>query len=318
MGLSLAATVLFDSLYLEPGLVTAYELIEQLDVKDRLYLIYLSRGAEEEQEDLALIQTLCEEFRAKVSIHAITLNNSLPAFSSCHFNNAILYKALLPLAINSEPYLVNFDAGILLGGKFGAFWKQLKHDLVHRDDGRWIIGAHCHNPEDMLPSALGGVPHNAYYPAGNLLVFHTRRYLESAWQKKFLDNYSQFTRYLNYAEQELMCLCSAEGEIMALPGMKQRITPFLGLEVLRHKTQPLELSVLQDCLFFKFVGSLKPWKYWVLDPNKFIYLKRRSLLEAKFPLNGVPAIERHRTSCNRDEWASEFLRAYDSYLTEQQ
>jgi hypothetical protein len=120
--------------------------------------------------------------------------------------------------------------------------------------------------------------------------------------------------HLTYAEQELMCLTAIEGEIIPLRGLDQRITPFLGLEVLLGRENRISPSCIDDCLFFKFVGTIKPWKYWVLDPNKSLYTKRRAMLEEKFSLSGIPLIEKNRVSIPNETYLLQFLKAYDIYI----
>jgi hypothetical protein len=79
----------------------------------------------------------------------------------------------------------------------------------------------------------------------------------------------------------------------------------------------MELRTQVDNLaYFKFVGSFKPWKYWVLDPNKAVYTKRRALLETRFPLSGRPIIEKFRLESIRPEWPLAFLKEYDRHLVD--
>ncbi len=310
--MNIAISILFDSAYIEPALVTAHDVFTRLARIPKLYLIYLLSGSKEDLENIRIIQNFCSRFGSEVSIVPITLQNTLAKLSVYHFNNSIIYKALIPSIVQGEPFIMNLDAGILLGAQFEEFWRDI-NARVEQDVGDWIVGAHCHEPTEFMPHALQAHPHSNYYPAGNLLLFNSAQYNRQKWHERLLGNYLKFMPDLNYAEQELMCLTAEQSEIMPLPSVESRITPFLGLDVLLGKAEQLHFSCLDNCLFFKFVGSLKPWKYSVLDPNKFIYTKRRAELEARFPLLGIPVIERHR-SAFQEEWALAFLKSYDVFL----
>jgi lipopolysaccharide biosynthesis glycosyltransferase len=312
---SIAISILFDSAYLEPALVTAHEVLTRILRIPKLYLIYLLAGNEDDQENIRIVQDFCSRFGSEVSIVPISLQNTLAKLSVYHFNNSIIYKALIPSIVHGELFIMNLDAGILLGSEFAAFWLDI-NERVEQDFGAWIIGAHCHEPAVFMPLALQAYHHNEFYPAGNLLIFNSTQYNRQKWHERLLGNFLKFMPDLNYAEQELMCLTAEQGEIMPLTSADKRITPFLGLDTLLGQAEQMHISCLEDCLFFKFVGSLKPWKYSVLDPNKSIYTKRRAELEVRFPLSGIPVIEQHRSKFN-EEWASAFQKAYDVFLQKQ-
>jgi lipopolysaccharide biosynthesis glycosyltransferase len=312
--MNIAISILFDSAYIEPALVTAHDILTRLIGVPKLYLIYLLGDNQEDQENIRIIQSFCDRFGNEAPIVPISLQNTLAKLNVYHFNNSIIYKALIPSIVHGEPFIMNLDAGILLGAQFEEFWRDI-NIRVERDVSDWIVGAHCHEPTELMPQDLQTHQHNKFYPAGNLLLFNVARYNRQKWHPRLLGNYLKFMSHLNYAEQELMCLTAENEEILPLPLMESRITPFLGLDVLLGKAEPIHFSCLDDCLFFKFVGSLKPWKYSVLDPNKFIYIKRRAELEARFPLSGIPVIERHR-SAFQQEWALAFLKSYDVFLQE--
>ena len=238
------------------------------------------------------------------------MRNTLGGFSAYHFNNSIIYKAILPSIIPHESFLMNIDAGILPGNEFAGFLREIDESLCASADS-WIIGAHCHATEDRLPAPLSERPHNCLYSAGNILLFNTAQYERGGWYNRYVSNYLACQSYLKYAEQELICLTATEGELIPLPGFDRRITPFLGLEVFYGKAERLPTSCAEESLFFKFVGSLKPWKYWVLDPNKSLYTRRRAVLEEKFQLSGIPLIERNRMSAPREDYIATFMKAYD-------
>lgn len=314
--MKIAISIFFDCLYLEPALVTAHEVIMKLwqsNLVHKIYLVYLDNNTSNDHDARIVIQNFCSVFEDKASILAISLRNTLGSFRSFHFNNSILYKSLIASMIDHEPFIMNLDAGILLGGKFDQFLQEIMHDLC-TDSATWVVGAHCHSPDSLLSPDLMSQPHNNLYPAGTLIMFNSEQYKKNKWHDRYIGNYSKFQSYLTYAEQELMCLTATEGEIISLPGAGQRITPFLGLDVLTGKENRIASSCLDDCVYFKFVGSIKPWKYWVLDPNKSIYTRQRAILEKNFNLSEIPLIERSRISKLSEDHYLGFLRAYDFYL----
>ena len=315
--MTLAVSILFDASYIEPALLTAYEMIGREDLIHRVYLVYLLGDPDEDAESLTVLSHFCEKFNTKKSyFSAITLSDTFHKFNTLHFNNTILYKLFIPKLISYENYIMNIDAGILPGDRFDAFLRDVESRYCTADPGDWVMAAHCHESEGRIPPALGALPHHSLYPAGNMLLFNSRQYARRDWYDRLSANFVKFGPHLIYAEQELACLSAEEDELLHLPGTNDRHTPFLGLERLQGTAAPWSESCNRDCLFFKIVGSVKPWKYWVLDPNKAAYTRRRAVLEAEFPLSGIALIERHRTSAlpSPADWPAAFLRAYDTYL----
>jgi hypothetical protein len=247
-------------------------------------------------------------------VSAITLQDTLPKFQAAHFNNSIIYKALLPSMLAHENFVLNVDAGILVGERFDAFLQGITRTLCTAEDMAWLIAAHCHDPASQLPTTLQGEKHHALYPAGNLLLFNMKQCRAGNWVERLLINYRHCAPSLLYAEQELICLTAKLDELIALPGIEERYTPFLGLESLRDDAALWPTESAQDCLFFKIVGTLKPWKYWVLDPNKRLWTCRRDLLERVFPLGNFALIETNRHTVTHEGFRQAFLKQYDAYL----
>lgn len=308
---SVAVSILFDAAYIEPALVTAFEVVTHLRPCPRLYLVYLADGKSDAVAG-ELIQGFCQRVGSTAEVIPLALKNTLPQFSVHHFNNSIIYKSLMPSAVPGERFLLNIDAGILIGERFAALWAEMNQKS--QEDADWVVCAHCHEPEEYFPDALKGERHHALYPAGNMLLFNCRQYVAAQWPERLLENYYKYHAHLRYAEQELMCLTAEEAELVELPGTELRVTPFLGLDVLYGQKPGLSITDVEKSLFFKFVGSFKPWKYWVLDPDKHVYLKRRALLEAVLPLSGNPLIESMRISAANPNWPPAFQRAYDTFL----
>ncbi len=276
-------------------------------------MLFLCSNTTDDDEARNILSAFCSRFTGETRITAIEIKNTLGAFNSYHFNNSIIYKPIIPSVIPHEPFILNIDAGILLGNAFDEFVETII-DSHCNDPGPWVLSAHCNDPESNMPAAFAGLPTNKLYPAGAIFFFHTANYLTSQWYPRYIGNYMRWQSKLQYAEQELICLTAAEGELRALPDATDINIRFLGADVLNGKAQRMTPSIAEDCVFFKFAGSFKPWKYWVLDPNKSIYIRRRQLMENIFEISPNPLIEKHRKYAMRDDWELAFLKAYEQSL----
>lgn len=322
--MTIAVSILFDASFIEPALLTAYEMIGREAFIHHVYLTYLLGNNEEDAESFAVLNSFCEKFNAKrsyfsaITLQDSTLSESFHNFGSHHFNKSIIYKLFIPKLIEHEKYIMNIDAGILPGDRFDAFLYDIDSRYCTSIPGDWIMAAHCHESEGRLPASLASLAHHRLYPAGGMLLFNSTQYARRNWYDRLSTNFLKFSPHLAYAEQELACLSAEEDELLEFPSAADRATPLLGLERLQGTAPPWPKSCDRDCLFFKIIGSVKPWKYWVLDPNKAVYTRRRAALETEFPLSGIALIEKHRTSVlpSQTDWPAAFARAYDTYLLE--
>ena len=313
--MKVAASVFFDSVYMESALVTAFELSQKTQLFDKLYLVYLDRGQPDDLEAKSILVAFLASMKTsgQVPVHAIEVKDALPQFQSYHFNNAIVYKPLIPSVLHDDKFVLNIDAGILLGGSFDDYVRGLVARLC-REDAKWVVVANCSPASSELKPEQQLVPHHELYPNGQFLLFNVRRYHATSWAARYLAAYAQNRAILSLAEQELMCMVCRPDELVDAGMAGQMVNHTLGDEVLRGRRPALPASAADEGIYFKFIGSIKPWKYWVLDPDKAIYSRRRKRLEAVFPLAGRPLIEAQRRSCLRPEWIEAYQLAYDAYL----
>ena len=310
--MQVAASILFDASYIECALLTAFELTKRSKKFHHIYLLYLSSDGPDDEEARTLLATFSGRCSGTVPVRAIVVKNTLGSFNAYHFNNSVIYKAIIPSMLPHEPYIINIDAGILLGQRFDNFVDSITSSLCTAD-AQWILSAHCISPDGNMSGALAQEPRNSLYPAGALIFFHTANYLARDWYSRYIDNYSRWGTHLRYAEQELVCLTAQEGELKALPSINDINVHQLNLEVLTSDIQRLSLSEVEDCVFFKFAGSVKPWKYWVLDPNKALYTERRQRMEQEFVISGLALIEKHRELAPRPDWVRTFQKSFEVY-----
>jgi lipopolysaccharide biosynthesis glycosyltransferase len=311
--MKVAASILFDASYTECALLTAFELLQRSQKFHTIYLLYLTSDEAQDQQAQELVASFCERFQGAVPVHAIAVKNTLNNFQAYHFNNSIIYKALIPSLLPHEPFILNIDAGILLGQRFDAFVDNFINSHC-TDDAQWILSAHCIDPAANMPESLAHIPRNSLYPAGAIFFFHTANYLSRNWFERYIHNFNHWQSRLQYAEQELICLTAHDGELRELPFVQDIHVRTLGADVLNGAKEQLSASDADDCVFFKFAGSIKPWKYWVLDPNKAIYIRRRQDLEQHFKLSGHGLIEHHRELAPRPDWVNLYQQAYEFFL----
>lgn len=311
--MKIAASMLFDSTYIECALLTAYEVSQRDGGIEALHLIFLSRGGEEDAEARTMLTQFCATVQGPVRLCPIEVSNVLPDFKSYHFNNSIIYKALIPKLLPDLPYILNLDAGILLGREFDGYVQELIDTLCHAD-AQWVIAGNCNDAAKVLSPEQLQMPHHEKYAGGAVLFFNGRQYHASQWDRRYLAAYQAWHGILRYAEEELICLVSQSHELTDLPRKGQLKVHALGPNVLHGVCPPLPDDIADEGVYFKFMGSIKPWKYWVLDPDKAIYTRRRQRLEAVFTLGGRALIESQRRACLRPEWIESYQIAYDAYL----
>lgn len=302
-------SVLFNAAYIEPALVTAHQLLKFCK-SSKIYIIYLQGGSEDDIQAERIIAGFKNRFASDALLKIKKIKNDLPQFRAFHFDNSIIYKCLIPNFVNNEKFILNIDAGIIPGGRFGEFLDEINLICHNNSSLDWVIGGHCQKPD--LPQELDRCPHSSFYPAGGVLLFNVDNYHSSEWSKRYLDNYLKYIKILKYAEQELMCATSTNQEILNLPLGNDRMNVFLSMDSF-ERIQVKKIDI-ERSIFYKCYGSFKPWKYFVLDPNKFVYTSVRELLEQQFPLAGNPLIEKNRLLFP-DNWSIGFLKSYEKHIS---
>jgi hypothetical protein len=312
--MSFAFSLFFNSKYIEPALVTAYELMNFLDEKQTLYLLFLESNNDYDQEAMRLIVGFKNRFDKLGRIRLVKVPNKLQTFRAYHFDNSIIYKGIIPEFIKNERFILNIDAGILPGGRFQIFLQEIKDLCISKSGNSWVLGAHCGSPSSSgaLPQNLLNLPHCDLYPSGAVLLFNCEEYNKREWTQRYLRNYNTHIQSLQYAEQDLMCITSVNGELITIPRLDQRLLIFLTTDTVMGKNELIESKNLENAIFYKHCGSFKPWKYNVIDPNKSVFTKKRARIEKDFPLTGNKLIELNRIDF-RPDWSLAFLRAYDYY-----
>lgn len=158
-------------------------------------------------------------------------------------------------------YIVNVDAGFLLGTQFT--------NLTARMDAA-LVWAFCGDSAVELPELLQQLLHLALYPIGWILVFDQRRCAAADLYARVVQTYMAVKEGLVWAEQDLLCLVLEGTQLQALPGKHTVLIEQLEPE---SPLQPQESAAFDtEFSLYKITGTCKPWQYWVLDSKKRFYL----------------------------------------------
>jgi hypothetical protein len=315
MGKELFATILFDANYIEPALLTSYLILRgQYRGISGLCLIYIDKQQPCDVEAKNIIHKYVEHFYRMFPLHAIKICNTLPDFNKYHFTNAILYKPLIPSLIGHSKYIINFDAGIIPGSHFDSFINQTINQCLINPN-KWIISAFCDPVLNSLPVPIKISDESRLYPNGQVLLFNKENFDTFHFDQRYMVNYEKYQKSLVYAEQELMCITADTDELSELPLANERTLYGLDLKSMLDKNLILDHAKIDEhCIYSKVIGTLKPWKYWVLDANKKHWIEKIRLMEAEFPISHLPLIIANRHHINHTKYQQAFVEYHHNLL----
>ena len=285
-------TICFDKNYIEAALLTAFELMNHEAIP--LYLIYIESEGDDE-EPLVILQSF--ELRVKgLGVSFIKIkNNIFGKLDKFHFTNSILYKILIPSIIDHD-YIINIDAGTLLGNRFSEYLAEVDFCVMHHYTSDFVMAAFCGSSKVDLPVHLSKYPHNSKYPTGWVLLFDKKNYQSKNLYERTIRMYMAHQNELVWAEQDLLCLLLNGEELQDLPMKNSVLNEQLSIDGLLTNARSAGWG--QEFSLYKVSGSLKPWKYWVLDPRKNFYLSRRDALQKYLDLDAYSFIKSCRHSVN--------------------
>ena len=303
------ASITFDAGYIEPALLTAYELITT-GLFQRVFLLFLDgtsvgRGSE-------ALYTILRDFEARFhdDCTVIVFQNFLPNFKFAHFNQSIIAKLFAPKIINKVKGLhFNFDAGIFLGNKFRLFVESSESIAL---SSRLAIYAHKQQQRtcDVHPELA---PHldNRPYLAGGVFLFDCETFIKDDLPFRFVSAINRSAGKLMYADQELVLLSLSDDECGDLPFGQERVTRALAAQL--QDWRSWSYADLNNSIFNKVIGTLKPWKLWVLDPNKRFFLRKSRDFASILDLGIYPAVQEARMS-GYEKWLAFNLAEYSKFL----
>jgi lipopolysaccharide biosynthesis glycosyltransferase len=297
-------TITFDEKYIEPAVVTALDIARFCPEDFELCLVYLESASDSVNSDVYAI--IGEAIRHK-KIRAIKIKKTeiFESFNKLHFTNSILYKLTLPEVINSK-FILNIDAGFLSGSKIANLFEYFRKIIWSKDFSHAPIAAICSAPEGNLPEDLMEFQHSRFYPTGGILLFNTDCYKVSNIFGRLMQKYTLHKEKLLWAEQDLLCITLEDFEIYNL-----EITDEIFLEQLSVQSffsDASSVAFKSQFALYKITGTLKPWKYWVLDKNKRFYLSRRAEVLGAIDLRKFKLI-----NDNRHEITNRLL--YEAFLS---
>jgi hypothetical protein len=310
----LALTIIFDANYVEPGLVTACDLARSIPSDFDLILVFIKSS--EESINLEISQLIGEvilQYAGVKNINAISLNSSLfENFNRYHFTNSILYKLLLPQIVEYY-YILNIDAGFLSGDRIGILYENCRKVMDSHEFENAAVGAVCTPANVDLPVELRRHSHSLLYPAGGIFLFNVEAYRRINLFDRLISKYHTFKDGLIWAEQDLLCLTAREGELLNLNFEEPILIEQLSIQGCWDAAP----SQAETALFmlYKITGTLKPWKYWVLDPKKKFYLKRRNEVLSGLDLNKYSVVKENRLKITHQPLYQAFLEVNEMQLT---
>jgi lipopolysaccharide biosynthesis glycosyltransferase len=289
----IALTILFDENYVEPALVTLCDLIRFAPVNFNFILVFMESQNDQVNSDVSnLLNNVLNNIDSVNKVEAIKFKGVIfDKFEKYHFTNSILYKLILPELLNYD-FIVNIDAGFLSGKKIQNFFDYLLTIIEEPLFLNSLIGAICYPSSKDLSNALRVFKHNTMYPMGGILFFNSESYKKSKFFDRLISGYSNYKDQLVWAEQDLLCMVAAEGELYNL-----NIQDTLFLENLSVQGYlDSESSRVYDASFmlYKVTGTIKPWKTWVFDPKKKYYLDRREDVMRNFNFSDSLTISNNR------------------------
>ena len=307
-------SLVIDKKYIEPALVTLLTLLKFKKLYKSLKLVLIKKN-EDTQRDINEIISLIDEFKISFDsvnfIELVIIEDKFPEFSKFHFSNAILYKIFLPVILNSEDFILNVDAGSLFQDKFNEFSNYLNKLIFLSNE--FIVGAFLQSSKMQMPIEI--TRHSNFYPSGSLILFNSRNYFLNKISDRIAKFYNENAFYLKYAEQEILCAVIDDLEFFNFEGIENVYLDDLSNYVTGNYS-PIDQNKLNNSIFYKNQGSIKPWKKWNLNPNKAIYLKYRNDISRLVDLNQYSFIreERESVSENLISFKDANFLSYEKYL----
>ena len=275
---------IFDANYLSPALVSVASFFEILGEKHLpVTLVFLVGTNDTENQKVRAVLPLFEESiksryqGAQLQLIELRGNVFDDYVKRYHFSSAIMYKAIIPQAFPHYEHILHFDSGMIFGHRLHDFLAHVEENIRSRTIAP--MAAFCVKTElGDLRAELKSYDHNALYPDGIILYFDVARYGQASIYDRFVLAFKLHREQLIYAEQDLLCLILRNGELSEFHECGMRCHIDLASSDWSANEQHEGIYKSRDYFYIKHVGSLKPWKKWVLHPSKAIFLRERTNL----------------------------------------
>jgi lipopolysaccharide biosynthesis glycosyltransferase len=310
-----ALTVIFDENYIEPALVTICDLVRFIPEDFDCVLIFIqSIDDEVNGEASRLIEEVVSKNRNKIkrNINAISLKpNVFDDFNKFHFTSSILYKLILPQVLDYE-YILNVDAGYLSGGEASHLFEYCRRITLSPKFIASSVAALCTTAENDLSLELKVYDHHQLYPAGGIFLFNVTQYENQNLYYRLLANYNIYKNLLIWAEQDLLCLTALKEELFEIKFEKLILIEQLSIQDYVEQKRPVQ--DVSEFMLYKITGTLKPWKYWVLDAKKLFYIRRRNEVLSDVNITDYQLIKNNRFKITHAPLYHAFLELHETQL----
>ena len=199
-------------------------------------------------------------------IELITLKDSpFKNFSgSFHFPDIVFAKLLLPCLFPDE-IIAFIDSGFIVTNKRSLKkWFQEIETSFRRS-----------NLSMGMPTATWK-PNNQWSVNGQFIIFNKKEFESQKILSRLVGSFNELlpTGSLQMPEQDLVNLTIGKDELFPIFNFPNKTSDLVLFAELTNRGIISARDLVGKCALFKFVGSFKPWHYWVTNPDKQIFLKR--------------------------------------------
>ena len=316
-----SVTVTFDRQYIEPAIITLYEVWKAnceiiAEIGGILILEDETSGIAELDSDIELLKRLITVTDVGGRhIKILTISDYLPKIKVHHFNNVVIHKLFAPVYYSgSTRFHLNIDAGFLLGHRFNELMINFIKQLKEKPEA--VLGLIGEDLNHQLPPDLDSIRKLDFYPKGGLLIFDKEKYLFKELNQTLLECFLKYHRHFTYPDQDLLSICLEPDEVTRLVDLQEQsvFVRYLWPDHLAREPS----AVLDDRNFalYKIAGLLKPWQYHVQDPEKSLYLARRVCVDKILNLDRSLSVNKAREHIPRHDLLVMSLKLYETILLE--
>jgi len=267
----LEIALIVDRRYLDPLTTTLWSLLNSNIASDltRITVVYNLIEAEDERYIGPFTQIISKFIElSNQKLRAFRFERGpFDSFNRLHFNATILNKLLLPESINSESNILFIvDAGLVVGRQIKPFVEE------------------CRLKANRPIAAFTSPKENSFgeireYPAGVILMINVQAYKDAGITNRLISYFREYHSTLLYGEQDLLFEVLHPTELTSFESRYVKI--HFDLATFSRWDEINDLTDLvnkQDYLYWKYVGSAKPWLYGIKNPIAAHYFNAQASL----------------------------------------
>ena len=263
--------LIVDRRYLDPLAVTVWSLLNSniANVVKQITVVYNLTDAEDERYINPFMQIISKfiEF-SSTHLRALRLERGpFDSFQRLHFNATILNKLILPELINSSNNILFIvDAGLVFGRQIKPFIEEC------RLKANKPIAAFTESKENKTGEIRE-------YPAGAILMINVEAFRDTGLINRLVSYFREYQSTLLYGEQDLLFEVLHPAELTSFENHYAKV--HFDLATFSTWDEINNLSNLvnaQNYLYWKYVGSAKPWLYGIKNPLATHYFNAQAAL----------------------------------------